>query len=132
MAGLWKKLIRCRSPQRAAGDSDKRTAPADQSPPRDAPPDDDQPWIPPETIDLPVSDTLDLHTFRPSELGGLLPDWLAEARAAGFTSVRIIHGKGKGVLRRSVHAVLGRLEMVEEFGLAPENTGATVVRLKKD
>jgi DNA-nicking Smr family endonuclease len=92
---------------------------------------DEEYWTPPEVVEIPISDTLDLHTFAPRDLGGLVPDFLEQAAEAGFFEVRIIHGKGRGVLRKSVHALLDRLEVVAEFRLVPENPGATWVRLRK-
>lgn len=89
-------------------------------------PDDD--FIP-EVIEVPITDELDLHTFRPSELGDLLDDYLAEALAAGYTSVRIIHGKGSGQLRNSVAAILSRHRLVTGFRLQPNNPGATLAEL---
>jgi DNA-nicking Smr family endonuclease len=86
-----------------------------------------------DTLELPIDGTLDLHTFSPRELGDLIPAYLAECRRLGITEVRIIHGKGSGNLRRSVHAILGRLPEVSAFRLADESFGgwgATLVSLK--
>jgi DNA-nicking Smr family endonuclease len=79
---------------------------------------------PPEPIELPVDGILDLHTFRPQELGQLLPDYLAECRARGILQVHIVHGKGTGALRRSVHALLARLQGVRAYRLAGPEAGA--------
>ena len=87
----------------------------------------------PEAVAIPIDGTLDLHTFSPRDLGDLVPGYLAECRARGILQVRIIHGKGTGVLRRSVHAILGRLPEVESFVPADERGGAwgaTLVTLK--
>jgi dsDNA-specific endonuclease/ATPase MutS2 len=62
-----------------------------------------------------------------------VPDYLAECRQRGILAVRIIHGKGTGALRRSVHAILSRLPEVASFGLAMEDAGgwgATLVTLR--
>jgi len=80
----------------------------------------------------PITDELDLHTFRPGDLGELIPAYLAAARARGFTSVRIVHGKGTGTLRTTVHTLLAHSPLVAEFALAPPEAGgwgATRVRL---
>lgn len=85
-------------------------------------------------IELPIDGTLDLHTFRPGEVKDLVPDYLAECRKRGIYSVRIIHGKGTGSLRRTVHAMLERLEVVASFRLAGEDAGgwgATLVELRR-
>jgi DNA-nicking Smr family endonuclease len=84
-------------------------------------------------IDLPIDGTLDLHTFRPQDVKALVPDYLAECRERGILEVRIIHGKGMGALRRTVHAILSRLPEVASFGLALEDAGgwgATLVTLR--
>ena len=82
-----------------------------------------------EPVEVPIDGVLDLHTFQPREVKQLIADYLDECLARGILDVRIIHGKGTGALRRTVHAVLERLEIVESFGQG-ENWGATVVRLK--
>ena len=82
---------------------------------------------------LPIDGILDLHNFSPKDLKYLIPDYLEECARANIFRVRIIHGKGTGNLRRTVHAVLGRLEQVERFYLADETAGgwgATLVELK--
>ena len=88
----------------------------------------------PDPHALPITNELDLHTFRPNEISELLPDYFDECRKAGILSVRVIHGKGTGTLRTGVHAVLARLDMVEDFawpaGALSGGWGATWVRLK--
>ncbi len=76
---------------------------------------------------------LDLHHFSPKELGTLVPDFLLECQENGIFEVRIIHGKGSGQLRRSVHALLERNPRVARFrSAAPQNGdwGATEILLK--
>ena len=84
-------------------------------------------------VRIPINGVLDLHTFRPAEVGRLVPDYLRECRAAGILQVRIIHGKGTGTLRETVHALLRRDPAVRGFALADESGGgwgATVVELR--
>ena len=86
-------------------------------------------------IELPIDGTLDLHTFRPADIGDLIPTYLEECRKRRILQVRIIHGKGTGAIRESVHSILRRLPAVGSFSLAPAELGgwgATVVVLKKD
>ena len=86
-----------------------------------------------EPVNLPIEDVLDLHTFQPRELPELLEDYFSECIKAGIYSVRIIHGKGKGIQKKRVHALLRRNPMVRSFQDAPPEAGgwgATVVELK--
>jgi DNA-nicking Smr family endonuclease len=89
----------------------------------------------PEPIEIPIDGVLDLHTFNPRDVKELLPDYLAECKNRGIYEVRIIHGKGTGILRETVHSILRKMPDVESFGLAGEDAGgwgATVVRLKRE
>jgi DNA-nicking Smr family endonuclease len=84
-------------------------------------------------VELPITDVLDLHTFRPSDVKGVVSDWLDAAHEAGFRVVRVIHGKGIGVQREMVRKLLARDPRVEDFGDAPAEAGgwgATWVKLR--
>ena len=86
-----------------------------------------------EPLELPIDGVLDLHTFQPRDVKALVPDYLAECQARGILSVRIIHGKGLGHLRRNVHALLEKHPAVVGFTLDhPQfgGWGATLVRLR--
>jgi DNA-nicking Smr family endonuclease len=86
-----------------------------------------------EPIAIPIDGTLDLHTFSPSAIKNLVPNYLEECRKKGIVHVRIVHGKGTGTLRRTVHALLTRLETVVDFRLGDESSGswgATLVTLR--
>ncbi len=88
-----------------------------------------------QPIEIPIDGTLDLHTFQPGEVKQLVPDYLQECLHKGIYQVRIIHGKGTGTLRRTVHSVLKRLPVVASFNLAEAGGGgwgATIVYLKRD
>lgn len=76
-----------------------------------------------EIAELIIDGVLDLHTFQPRDVPDLVPTWLDECRAHGILEVRIIHGKGQGVLRRTVHAILERRPDVIRFALAPAHLG---------
>ena len=87
-----------------------------------------------EPIELTIDGTLDLHTFRPGEVRELVPAYLAECSEKGILQVRIIHGKGTGMLREKVHAILRKMPEVASFRLAGEDGGgwgATLVTLRE-
>ena len=87
----------------------------------------------PDTVALPIGDELDLHPFQPREVADLVAEYLTEAQAHGLARVRIVHGKGTGALRRTVHAVLERHPAVAGFRLGDERSGswgATLVDLR--
>ena len=94
---------------------------------------DKEPSPAPEPAEWPIDGTLDLHLFKPAEVGDLVPGYLEECRRRGILQVRIVHGKGTGQLRERVHAVLRRIPEVAAFSLAAAEAGgwgATVVELK--
>jgi DNA-nicking Smr family endonuclease len=87
-----------------------------------------------EPIPIVIDGTLDLHHFSPKDFGRLIPDYLEQCHLHGIYQVRLIHGKGKGILRRTVHQVLHRLPLVHSFRLADETAGswgATLVFLER-
>jgi DNA-nicking Smr family endonuclease len=84
-------------------------------------------------VEIPIDGTLDLHTFHPRDIAQLLADYFDACRAHGILEVRVVHGKGTGALRRTVHALLGRLPEVVSFRPADESAGgwgATIVVLR--
>ena len=88
---------------------------------------------PGEPIRIPITDVFDLHSVPPRDVQGVVEAYLEEAHQLGFRAVRIIHGRGIGVQREIVRAVLGRAAFVVSFGDAPPEAGgwgATIATLR--
>jgi DNA-nicking Smr family endonuclease len=86
-----------------------------------------------EPVPIPIEDSLDLHGFAPREVRDVVDAYLDAARGAGFREVRLIHGRGRGVQRRSVQSLLASDARVERFADAPPDRGgfgATLVWLR--
>ena len=86
-----------------------------------------------EPVRIPITDVFDLHSIPPRDVKAVVEEYLLEARAAGFKALRIIHGRGIGVQREMVRAILSRLDFVADFHDAPAEAGgwgATVVTLR--
>ncbi len=84
-------------------------------------------------VRIPITGELDLHTFRPQDIASLLESYLTECTQAGRRDVRIIHGKGTGTLRETVHKWLRHSPQVAGFRLGDARSGgwgATLVTLK--
>jgi len=99
-----------------------------------APPGGDSPFGD-EPVPVPIEDSLDLHGFAPREVRAVVEAYLEEALAAGFREVRLVHGRGRGVQRRSVQALLARHPRVARFVDAPPDRGgfgATIAWLRAD
>jgi DNA-nicking Smr family endonuclease len=91
---------------------------------------EDSPFSDP--VVLPLEDVLDLHPFAPKDIRSVVEEYLTQCCEAGFSSVRLIHGKGRGVQRESIRTLLARLPFVKTFHEAPPEAGgwgATIVSL---
>lgn len=86
----------------------------------------------PETVDIEITDSIDLHSFLPKDIRAVVLAYLEEAHKKGFGRVRIIHGKGIGVQREIVRKVLSESELVKGFRSGDEFSGgwgATIAEL---
>ena len=82
---------------------------------------------------MPVEPELDLHTFQPRDVKSVISEYLFAVTNAGYTEVRIIHGRGTGVQRAMVHAELKRHPSVVNFWDSPEShLGATIAQIRVD
>ena len=87
-----------------------------------------------QPIVVPIDGVLDLHTFAPTELKGLLQDYIDACLESNIYDLRIIHGKGSGVMRSRVRSLLEKESRVQAFENAPTDAGgwgATLVTLKR-
>ena len=80
-------------------------------------------------VEIPITDALDLHPFRPDEVRSVALEYLTEARSRGLRQVRLIHGRGIGMQRANVQAMLRALDWVQDFW-DEASLGATVVVLR--
>ena len=84
-----------------------------------------------EPIELPIEDTIDLHTFQPREIPDLLEEYIHQVRLKGYREVRIIHGRGIGVQREIVHSFLRKHPHVVAFKDAADR-GSTIAALMQN
>ena len=85
-----------------------------------------------EPVTIDITGTLDLHTFIPKEIPDLIENYLSTCAANGIYEIRIVHGKGKGIMKARVHRILSRHPRVSHFKDAPPEAGgwgATLVEL---
>jgi dsDNA-specific endonuclease/ATPase MutS2 len=85
-----------------------------------------------DTIQIPIDGILDLHTFDPRDVPDLLNEYINACLKNEIYEIKIIHGKGTGMLRDRVHSILKKHLLVADFSLDPgaSGWGATIVRLK--
>jgi DNA-nicking Smr family endonuclease len=87
-----------------------------------------------QPVKIPIEDTLDLHTFKPKDVPDLFVDYFSACVDADIYSIRIVHGKGRGILKKRVQGLLKKNLMVKSFQDAPPEAGgwgATLVELKR-
>ena len=83
-------------------------------------------------VELPIDGILDLHTFRPQDVKDVVLEFIDACEERRIYELRIIHGKGIGQLRNTVHALLKKHPKVHSYALASEHfggSGATIVHL---
>ena len=85
-----------------------------------------------DPVEIPIDGILDLHTFHPRDVKSLVPHYLELCQEQNILEVRIIHGKGTGTLRRTVHSLLEKNKRVASYRLddgSGGGWGATLVNL---
>jgi DNA-nicking Smr family endonuclease len=93
---------------------------------------DDGPEAPSDGFVLPLTGELDLHAFAPRDIPSLVEEYVRACREEGVLSLRLVHGRGRGVQRAVVRRALRSLAGVAAFDDAPPSSGgwgATLVRL---
>ncbi len=103
--------FRLRVPVRDVEKDDVHT-PADQSP-----------YVPPPGSDRYVPPEIEVRGWRVEEVIPVLEQYLNDAYLAGLPQVRIVHGKGTGVLRQVVRERLTASPLVQSFHTAPLREG---------
>jgi len=86
-----------------------------------------------QAVEVPIDGTLDLHMFAPADAASVVDEYIRACSEKGICEIRIIHGKGRGVLRRTVHSLLEKHPMVVDFTLDPgvSDWGATIASLRR-
>ena len=82
-----------------------------------------------------LNDTLDVRGMDALESCDVLEKYLEEALVMGLSTVTVIHGKGRGVLRKAVSEYLKDHHHVSNHRIGEWNEGAdgvTIVQLKKN
>jgi DNA-nicking Smr family endonuclease len=114
--------------------SGSRHSPSDPKPLEDATSEPEDEMLSEDTtLELEITDILDLHSFPPREIKGLVQEYLEVAYEQGLRQLRIIHGRGIGVQRKTVRRILERHPRVQAYGDAPAEAGgwgATWVEMK--
>lgn len=95
-------------------------------------PNDDSPFS--EPVVLPIEDSIDLHAFSPKDIPSVVEEYIEQCSRTGIYQARLIHGRGKGIQRRTVRAILEKHPLVLSFRDAPQESGgwgSTMVLLKR-
>ena len=85
-----------------------------------------------DPINIALTDTIDLHVFHPADITAILDEFFNNAVIQGYSQVEIIHGKGKSVVKHTVHNYLKNDKRVLQFFDKSANWGRTIVILKKE
>jgi DNA-nicking Smr family endonuclease len=86
-----------------------------------------------EHIVLPITGTIDLHSFAPRDIPAVVQEYVDACRERGILSIHLIHGRGKGVQRAVVRRVIAARDdvvAVEDAPPALGGWGGTLVRLR--
>ncbi len=73
--------------------------------------------------------TLDVHGETRDTVYTVLKDFIADNIKLKNPVIIVIHGKGSGILKDTIHAYLKKWKVVKKFYLHNWNQGATVIEL---
>ena len=83
-----------------------------------------------DPVRVPITEEIDLHSFRPKDIPSVVNEYLSAAHARGLRRVRIVHGRGTGVQRGIVQNLLDGHPLVAAFDDDhASHLGATLVDL---
>lgn len=81
---------------------------------------------------VPIEYELDLHAFAPRDVASVVDEFVRAAWSSGLRELRLVHGRGRGVQRATVHRVLAQHPLVVHFHDDPAaHLGATLVELNR-
>ena len=72
---------------------------------------------------------LDLHGLDREYAAILIKEFILDNYKTSNKYVRIVHGNGQGILRKTTHEVLKQNKYVKEYKLDMFNNGSTMVEL---
>ena len=81
---------------------------------------------------LDISPEINVHGFTCEEALNLIDKYIDDAILAGLNQIKIVHGKGTGALRKSVHNYLKKNTSIKSFRLGnfgEGDIGVTIVAL---
>ncbi len=84
-------------------------------------------------VEIPLEDSIDLHSFPPRDVPDVVDAYLEAISDKGYSEVRLIHGRGIGLQRDRVQKLLAKHPLVSGFHDAPAERGgrgATIAYLK--
>ncbi|MCB9480421.1 MAG: Smr/MutS family protein [Desulfobacteraceae bacterium] len=86
-------------------------------------------------VSIEITNELDLHNFNPKEIEDLVEEYIYQCVKLDILEIRIIHGKGKGILKKKVQNILAKNPYVKNFKTASPTSGfwgATTAVLKNN
>jgi dsDNA-specific endonuclease/ATPase MutS2 len=85
-----------------------------------------------DIINIELNDELDLHYFHAKDANYLVQYFIDDAFNKGKSEIKIVHGKGRSILKKIVTNELKKNTKIAGFKDDHGNWGATIVYLKKN